>query len=212
MTAAEVLKTVRTIINDAATEGDSFSAETDAALREFLVLALGLLSAEGVAATPTTVTKYDSANFRTRPDGLLYVEIPLPDDFLRFISVQLGGWPYPVTRLYPDDGPLFQAQYSAATGVGNGPSLPIAFLSGDTTRSVIAHAVALASSYTLKYVPLLSVASDGTVNLRERYAGALAYFTAALYHNSVEDRQLAELELGIARGMAAKAKKEEDAV
>jgi hypothetical protein len=195
MTAAEVLKTVRTIINDAATEGDSFSAETDAALREFLVLALGLLSAEGVDATPTTVTKYDSANFRTRPDGLLYVEIPLPDDFLRFISVQLGGWPYPVTRLYPD-----------------GSSLPVAFLSGDTTRSVIAHAVTSASSYTLKYVPLLSVASDGTVNLRERYAGALAYFTAALYHNSVEDRQLAELELGIARGMAAKAKKEEDAV
>ena len=45
----DILKTLRTIINESATEEDSFTIETDEALKEFIRLALlALMNDEGV--------------------------------------------------------------------------------------------------------------------------------------------------------------------
>lgn len=138
----DILKTLRTIINESATEEDSFTIETDEALKEFIRLALlALMNDEGVMAEASEMTDSSSISFEKRPDGLFFAYIKIPADYIRLVSVNLTGWRYPVTMLYPDNSPLYSAQYSSAPGVGNGPSIPVAFITNDTMRSIIAHAV-----------------------------------------------------------------------
>lgn len=118
----DILKTLRTIINESATEEDSFTIETDEALKEFIRLALlALMNDEGVMAEASEMTDSSSISFEKRPDGLFFAYIKIPADYIRLVSVNLTGWRYPVTMLYPDNSPLYSAQYSSAPGVGNGP-------------------------------------------------------------------------------------------
>lgn len=67
----DILKTLRTIINESATEEDSFTIETDEALKEFIRLALlALMNDEGVMAEASEMTDSSSISFEKRPDGL----------------------------------------------------------------------------------------------------------------------------------------------
>jgi hypothetical protein len=213
MDSKTIIALVRTLINDAACEDDTFTEETDAALQDFLSLALQLLARKpGVEATPADQTEDSKVVFSQRPDGLWAAEIRMPDNLLRFVSVWLEGWSYPVARLFPDNSPAFMAQYTTAKGVANGPYNPMAFVGGDRNRIITAHAVKTQGTYRLRYIPTLTLAEDGTIPLPEKYASSLAYYTAALYHESVGERQLSEDEMTIAGAMfEAKEGKEDDA-
>lgn len=198
----DILKTLRTIINESATEEDSFTIETDEALKEFIRLALlALMNDEGVMTEASEMTDSSSISFEKRPDGLFFAYIKIPADYIRLVSVNLTGWRYPVTMLYPDNSPLYSAQYSSAPGVGNGPSIPVAFITNDTMRSIIAHAVKEQGGYSLRYIPTPSISENGEINFHNKYAGALAYYAAGLYHISINENIGAESEFAIARSL-----------
>ena len=94
----DILKTLRTIINESATEEDSFTIETDEALKEFIRLALlALMNDEGVMAEASEMTDSSSISFEKRPDGLFFAYIKIPADYIRLVSVNLTGWRYPAT-------------------------------------------------------------------------------------------------------------------
>lgn len=198
----DILKTLRVIINESATEEDSFTIETDEALKEFVRLALlALMNDEGVMAEASEMTDLSSISFERRPDGLFFANIRIPADYIRLVSVNLTGWRYPVTMLHPDNSPLYSAQYSSAPGVGNGPAMPVAFVTGDTMRFIIAHAVKEQGGYILRYIPTPSISENGEINLHNKYAGALAYYAAGLYHISINENAGAESEFAIARSL-----------
>ena len=89
----DILKTLRTIINESATEEDSFTIETDEALKEFIRLALlALMNDEGVMAEASEMTDSSSISFEKRPDGLFFAYIKIPADYIRLVSVNLTGW------------------------------------------------------------------------------------------------------------------------
>lgn len=209
MTADDIITRVRTIINDAAVEADEFTAETDAALRQFMLSALQLVGQQhGVEAMPKAVSSEDAAFFAQRPDGLYYVSIPLPSGFLRFVSIYLNGWPHPVTHLLPEGSPVFLAQYTKSAGVANGPNNPVAFIGEDAQRLITAHAVSGPLGYSLRFVPVLSVSPNGEINLPDRYAAALAYYTASLYHLSVEQAELSRSESAVASSLITRLQSE----
>lgn len=208
MELKDVLKTVRTLINDADVEDDSFSKETDAALEEFVRIALRMLSqTDHIAATPTVLQT--GATWIARPDGLLCAEIAMPSDMICFVSVKLDEWPYRVTHLLPDSSPSYAAQYTTVKGLGNGPHNPIAFYGGDTQRIITAHAAVSERNFELCYIPVLDITSQGNIPLPDKYDKALAYITAALYHESRGEKDLAETELSIGHQLTDIAKKED---
>jgi hypothetical protein len=204
MTISEIIKRVRVVIDDAAVTTDSFTTETDAALTEFVKLALELLAArDGVEAKPTTLTSTAAVSYLSRNDGLYYAAIAVPDNYVRFVSVKLSEWKMPQYDLLPTSSPLYALQNSYAKGVANGPKMPVAFITRDRERRILAHALKTSSgaSYELKYIPALEIGSDGSIPLADRYSGALTYYAAALYHESVNESALAKEEMAIAQSM-----------
>lgn len=198
---SDIIKLVRSIINEAATPGDSFTEESDEMLLDFIRTSLRKLSEEeSVLAEVSEVSEEELSTFSQRPDGNFYAEIRLPDDYLRFVSVKLDGWQRSVSILHPDNVSLYSAQYSSAPGIGNGPASPVAFMTSDTERAIIAHSVQSAAGYTLRYVPYPSISEDGTVNMAGRYLHPIAYMTASLYHLSINapDSAQQEMEMAVA--------------
>lgn len=68
-------------------------------------------------------------------------------------------------------------------------------------RSIIAHAVKEQGGYSLRYIPTPSISENGEINLHNKYAGALAYYAAGLYHISINENAGAESEFAIARSL-----------
>jgi hypothetical protein len=202
MTISDIIKRVRVVIDDVGGLSDTFTSETDDALEQFVDLALALMSTQdGVEATPKEDVETNVATFK-RPDGQYYTEVIQPEDFLKFISLELVGWKMPVYTLIPVSSPLFAVQYSPAKGVANGVHSPIAFITNDKIKKIIAHPAparatgSSATEYSLRYIPTLSIS-----NLDDKYSGALTYYAAALYHESVNEAALAKDEMAIAQNM-----------
>lgn len=188
MQIAEIVTQVRNIINEMATQGDSFSQETDEAIKAFVsTAARQVASLPGYVADPKVISEGETTNFLTRPDGLYFLRLSLPDDCLRPISLNIVGWVTPVYVFHPVTDRRFLAQYSSAPGIGNGPSSPIAFITADNGTYILAHAVKERSDYTLRYMAVPAIAADGTIGMPDKYTDALAYTTAGLYMQSVDD-------------------------
>jgi hypothetical protein len=118
---------------------------------------------------------------------MMYAVIQPPADFLRPVSLELQGWVSPVFLFPPASGSSFLAQYSSATGIGAGPNSPVAFVSPNSKKFIIAHAVKEAGSYTLTYMPVPEIGEDGSLDTPDRYREALAYTASALYLQSVNE-------------------------
>lgn len=188
MKVEEIIFQVRNIINELATEGDSFSGETDNSIQEFIkTAARQIASLPKYMADPTTMEGENAENFITRPDGLHYLRLKMPEECLRPVSLDVIGWDTPVYVFHPVTDKRFLAQYSAAPGIGNGPASPIAFTTNDNGAYIIAHAVNDKAKYSLKYIAAPQINGDGTIAMSDKYADILAYTTAGLYLQSTDD-------------------------
>lgn len=193
MTTADLIPLVRTVINQMATAGDTFSDEVDAALTQFLQSAMvQIASMPFYRGTPSVMSASDAVTWQQRPDGLYYATIKCGDDFLRPLNVTLGDWVRPAHIFFPVTHSRFLAQYSSAPGVGNGPKSPVAFIASDPDKRIIAHASKASGTYSLRYIPVPKIAEDGTLGVPDVYRDALAYTAAGLYLQSVNEYDAAK--------------------
>ena len=193
MNITDLIQDVRRIINEVAVENDTFTAEADAAIREFVRAAMVHLAAmPSYQGTPTITTDKSNIQFSPRPDGMMYAVIQPPADFLRPVSLKLQGWIRPVTVFLPAHGSSFLSQYSSAPGIGAGPNSPAAFITSDAGSYIIAHSVQAETTYSLSYMAVPSVGADGTVSVPDRYRDALAYTASAFYLQSVNEYDAAK--------------------
>lgn len=188
MKTADIVSKVRNIINEMATEGDSFSQETDTSILKFIETAAKQVALlPGYKGDPTALNGNSDTGFHERPDGKFYLRLPMPADCLRVVSLSVTGWVTPVYTFHPVTDPRFLAQYSSAPGIGNGPYAPIAFITSDGGEQIIAHAVDQKSEYELRYIAAPAVNTDGTMDMPDKYMDVLAYTTAGLYLQSTDD-------------------------
>lgn len=187
---------IRHALNEASVTDDDFSKMVDASLLDFIKLASPLLvmQAHPVFQIIDNITykENQSENFFIRPDGLTAIKVSEPDDLCRFIALKATSWNYPVTLVYADTDPLFKNQYSSVPGIGCGASSPLIFLSsminneGLLQTYFIGHAIESPEPFVFSYVKNPSV-TETEINMNEILANPLAYYTASLYLQSIQD-------------------------
>lgn len=190
-----LLSLVRNAVNEMSTTGDDFSAMVDDALVSFVSMAAPILAQEVLPVYQQTVsvshTAADNDNFYTRPDGRTVARVPVPENFCRFISFLAEGWSSPVGILRSQASPLYASQLSSSPGVGSGSASPSVFLvekfeDGLLSSFIEGHSLPSPSAFTLSYTPVPQV-NETQVDLDARLSGALAYYTASLYLQSIND-------------------------
>lgn len=190
-----LLSLVRNAVNEMSTTGDDFSAMVDDALVSFVSMAAPILAQEVLPVYQQTVsvshTAADNDNFYTRPDGRTVARVPVPENFCRFISFFAEGWSSPVGILRSQASPLYAGQLSSSPGVGSGSASPSVFLvekfeDGILSSFIEGHSLPSPSAFTLSYTPVPQV-NETQVDLDARLSGALAYYTASLYLQSIND-------------------------
>lgn len=191
----KLLLLVRNIVNELSTTGDDFSTMIDDALISFVSAAAPLLAVEvpSVYQQTKSISHTSSENdcFYTRPDGRTVARVPVPEDFCRFISFFADGWSTPVGTLRSQASPLYASQLSSSPGVGSGSASPSVFLvekfeDGILSSFIEGHSLPSPSAFTLSYTPVPQ-ANETQVDLDARLSGALAYYTASLYLQSIND-------------------------
>ena len=102
--------------------------------------------------------------------------LPLPDDFLRLLSVRLSDWHRPA-RIITDDDPASRWQSSPFVGVRGNPARPVAVITANPAGRVAALYSSMAGPSVrlvqAQYVPSPHIA-DGFIRLPE-----------SLYHDMV---------------------------
>lgn len=190
-----LLSLVRNAVNEMSTTGDDFSTMVNNTLVSFVSMAAPMLALEVLPVYQQTVsvshTATDNDNFYTRPDGRTVARVPVPENFCRFISFFAEGWSSPVGILRSQASPLYASQLSSSPGVGSGPALPSVFLvekfeDGVLSSFIEGHSLPSPSAFTLSYTPVPQV-NETQVDLDARLSGALAYYTASLYLQSIND-------------------------
>lgn len=196
MIATDVLlKLVRAAVNEFSTEADSFSEMVDDMLVSFISMAAPMLAVEVLPAymmtSSVTYAKEEADIFFTRPDGRTIVRIPVPEDFCRFVSFNAEGWSAPAGVLHSSLTSFYQSQYSSSPGIGSGSAVPAVFLKehfdgGELRNYIEAHSLEAPAACTMSYVCTPAV-NDIQVDMDARLSGALAYYTASLYLQSIND-------------------------
>lgn len=190
-----LLSLVRNAVNEMSTTGDDFSTMVDDALVSFVSMAAPILAQEVLPVYQQTVsvshTAADNDNFYTRPDGRTVARVPVPENFCRFISFFAEGWSSPVGILRSQASPLYASQLSSSPGVGSGSASPSVFLvekfeDGILSSFIEGHSLPSTSAFTLSYTPVPQV-NETQVDLDARLSGALVYYTASLYLQSIND-------------------------
>ena len=190
----DIIRLVRQAINEYATVGDELSAEIDASLIDFIKVSAPVIVMEvSPAYHIAKKVSYDSGTndyFVPRPDGMLSIRIPLPNDFCRFVSMKADSWLIPALLLYSDGHSSFEANYSAIPGIGNGPASPRAYLTSGMDEAsqscIVAHSVAKADNFALSYIAVPEV-TETDITMDARLDNALAYYAASLYLQSITD-------------------------
>ena len=193
MNIAQLIPNIRHIINDSNIDTDTFTEETNQALKYFIQAAVEqVASMPGYIGGTVTCTDSNSVKYNQRPDGLTFAEISVPSDFLKPVSLILKGWVLPVFEFFPAKGTAFRAQYNERKGIANGPHSPIAFISGDSNKTIIAHAVNTSMeplSYELTYLPIPNINEDGSISMMAQYDKVVEYTAASLYLQSINEME-----------------------
>lgn len=191
-----LLKLVRSAVNEYSTQADSFSEMVDDTLVSFIRMAAPMIVQEvlpvymvpkSVYLKPEEAAQY----YIKRPDGMTVIRIPLPDDFCRFISFCAKGWNQVVDIIHSSLSPLYKSQYSSSPGIGSGCASPAVFLAehydGNKAGTYIeAHSIPSPADFSMTYVATPEV-SNTEVAMDARLSAALAYKTASLYLQSIND-------------------------
>ncbi|MCM1489272.1 MAG: hypothetical protein NC095_00370 [Muribaculum sp.] len=73
---------------------------------------------------------------RKVPAGLYAVDIPLPEDFVRLVSLKMRSWQRSVEKVFTPGSDGFQRQYSAEPGISGCPLCPQAYLSNGILSAI----------------------------------------------------------------------------
>ena len=68
--------------------------------------------------------------------GLYAIEIELPEDFLRLVSLKMAGWERSVGRLILPTMPEWECQWSEEPGIAGSPQRPRAYMDGKILRAI----------------------------------------------------------------------------
>lgn len=207
-----LLSLVRNAVNEMSTTGDDFSTMVDDALISFVSTAAPMLAMEVPAVYQQTVSvshfSVDKDNYYTRPDGRTVARVPVPENFCRFISFFAEGWSSPVGIIHSQNSPLYASQLSSSPGVGSGSASPSVFLvekfeDGVLSSFIEGHSLASPSAFTLSYTPVPQV-NETQIDMDARLSGALAYYTASLYLQSINDVNGSKNAFDVARELIVK--------
>ena len=70
------------------------------------------------------------------PCGLYAIEVKLPGNYLRLVSVKVTGWARSAMRVILPGAPEWDCQWSEEAGIAGCPARPRAYLEGDVLRLV----------------------------------------------------------------------------
>lgn len=77
-----------------------------------------------------------AVSMRLMPCGMYAAEVPLPEDFLRLVSVKMSGWERSVSRLILPESPEWECQWSGEAGIAGCPERPRAYIEGGILRAL----------------------------------------------------------------------------
>ena len=75
-------------------------------------------------------------SMRLMPCGMYAAEIPLPDDFLRLVSVKMKEWERNAIRPVMPGSAQWDCQWSAEPGIAGCPGRPRSYLDGNILRAI----------------------------------------------------------------------------
>ncbi len=81
-----------------------------------------------IDATPTS---------RLMPCGLYAAEVPIPEDFVRFLSAKMIGWERSVDRLISPGDSEWGCQWSEEPGIAGNPSRPRIYMSESSSSRIL---------------------------------------------------------------------------
>lgn len=128
---------------------------------------------------------------------------PLPDDFVRLVTVQMNGWKRPCNVLYPDDSPLALAQGNTYTRAGWCKPVVVQRFDADSNKILCYYSLPSGISprvdsfvYEARYIP-----DEGLCGNDEALHDAVAYQCAALVFNLFDKHDSAAAMLSIAASL-----------
>lgn len=125
MECSELLKKVRLVINEAASDNDVslLSVDTrrlDDSIMELLPRAVSFIQKnKGVNGGRVNTKAVDSSQLTVKADKSGGALLLLPDDFVELVSLQLGGWLSPVHHLHAHNSREALWQQNEYTRAGN---------------------------------------------------------------------------------------------
>ena len=75
-------------------------------------------------------------NQKLMPCGLYAIEMEIPEDTLRLVSLKMSGWERKVSRLILPAMPEWDCQWSSESGIAGNPQRPRAYLEGKILRAI----------------------------------------------------------------------------
>ena len=209
-----VLNQLRHILNEYPTGDDNYENETNNALLSFVAEAIRFLSKHVSPVYMGEVSEMkeaDNIEYIARPDGMYYGILSLPDDYLSFVSLKIDGWVNSVRTVLPANTPIYEAQFSAAPGIGNGSSMPVVFITNERDKALEAHSIKITKKegeteegpgYVLRYISAPNI-SGRELPISDIVRDALVYVSAAFYLRSRDNQSAYEQCMSIANEQIA---------
>lgn len=196
ITKTDIVGKIRTAIDDIAPEtSDSFTTDTDTELWQAvqhavtsLLISLPLIMLEPKAMNATATSNTDGSGYVT-----------LPDDFLRFVVLQLRSWAGPVFDLMEPGSDEAKRQRSlwgrgtpekpkAMIDHGSGGKKILKYWSAGKSGGSYDHSISV-----LNYIPRASVVNDTiTCALKEAAESALINLAASIFFEGKKEAGTAE--------------------
>lgn len=205
----DIKKNVRTILDYNKTsegleglEEDFGTLDIDTMIRDSVPSALMQLMM--MAPLEIVEQKVSEQEVSVNRNGLSPVEMPMPEDYLRFVSCRLTSWKFPVTELAVMDSKEHMRQYGEVEGLKATANNPIAVMDhseqGGKKTLIMFNGVKGDTKATCHYVGMPE--DNGTeITLSTRLHTPLYYIVAAIVCEILKDTQKSQYLMQTARSL-----------
>lgn len=206
MKSDELLHKVRLVINEVADDGDVSLLSVDTrslndSIMELLPRAvLFIQKNKGADAGRVNTREVTPATIAIVADGTGGGELPLPDDFVGLVSVQLNGWQSPVHSLHSHNSREAQWQQNEYTRAGCCRPVCIEAFSSGGGRSALLFPLPDGEGAKLKHLVYEAAfdATDGLKGYDTWMVDAVVYECASLLYTMFERYDAANAMLSLA--------------
>ena len=221
---ADIIKSVRTILdhNLSSTELEDLTEvqtlDLDTLIRDSVrPAAMQLMQMVPVELADV---KNVQAQGRTeiRPDGSIVIQpivppvtIPIPDDYLRFVSCKTGEWDYPLTRLSEAGSREHMRQYGEFGGLKATAHKPVAVIAPSSNGTeggmeIILYGGRNGHQAEVSYIGMPYM-DDTSIEIGVRLYDPLCYIIAALACECLKDTQKSQYMIQTARSLMTPAER-----